>query len=81
MIMEHKIDFKELLGVFQTMSEKGKVTLLRQLIGILTPSACRTVLRYACIRLDAINSKLPEGHPGRERYKLYNTMRKQKLKN
>lgn len=79
--MEHEIDFKVVVERFQTISAKAKSTLLKQMIDTLTPNMCRTVIRYACIRLDAVNSKFPKGHSGRERYETYHAMRKRNIKN
>jgi len=71
------LNFDELVGKLNEKSNKARATFMRRLImGTkhgkgMSPALCRSVIRYACMQLDTINSQYPEGHPYRERYRLY----------
>jgi hypothetical protein len=69
---QHLMDFNQTVSTFKQLSETAKVTLFKRLLDTVdTPQTLRTVVRYSCINLDRINSKLPEGSPGKERYRKY----------
>jgi len=72
------LNFDELVEKLNSKSNKAKATFMRRLImgtrdkkAGMSPALCRSVIRYACMQLDTINSQYPEGHPYRERYRLY----------
>jgi len=79
--METQINFDELIEKLNTKSNKARATLMRRLImgkqpgKGMGPALCRSVIRYACMQLDTINSKYPEDHPYGQRYKLYSEKR------
>lgn len=65
------MDFDIIVNGFMELSTTAKATLMQRIINTLSPSLCRSIIRYACIRLDNINSKFPEGSPERNRYTRY----------
>ncbi len=66
--MEKQVDFEIVIPQLSAMTNRAKATFFKRMIDNLGPSLCKTIIAYACQRLDAVNSKLPEDSPYRQQY-------------
>lgn len=59
--MDERLDFKETVDQIKGLTPKQQATFLYLLVQVLTVGVLRTLVRYAFIRIDRINSEMPEG--------------------
>jgi hypothetical protein len=71
-------DLDEIVTTLRGLSAKAQAVFLKKYTTQIGPALCRTMLRYACHRLDEINSQFPENSEYHKRYVEHRERRKQR---
>lgn len=69
MATEEKLDFDAVLNTLSEQSSRAQNTFVYRLVQVLGPGVLRSMTRYAFLKLDEINSSLPDGNIHKENYK------------